>query len=650
MSVAWPAVAPVAASMPRLAVTLDSIEGQGFVARSVRIALDPAQGLVASVGSLSAAGNTWKNLRLGCDQPQVEADRIACTHAVLEADGRIPVSFSYQHGTGVLDVTLRPAAGESWRIRTNQGVDAREIRADVENGSLARVARWLPAGLPRIRSGILRGSVAYHGAAGRGAARLGVSGLAFSDADGLRAGEKVAAELEVDLHRQGEAWNWSAVLDWREGEVFWQPIYFKASGQALRATGVTAGGRTRIAQGEIEWKELGRVRFGGAWDHQAATLTEADAQSAHLALSPLYAQILKPYLQGTALDDLRMDGAIAASVQLRNGALHAADVEFHGVSLEDGTRRFALFGVNGRLPWHSSEATTADVSIEGGEVLRLPFGAARLPVRMQGLRFALEKLEVPLLDGKLAVNDFRTVSGTSGWRWRFRAAIAPISMERFTQNLGLPAMHGTLSAEIPEVRYGRSTLTVDGALLFRVFDGIVTANNLNLIEPFGRVPRLTADLEMRGLDLELLTRTYSFGKITGRADASIAGLELVNWQPSRFDAHIASSPGEYRRRISQAAVENITALGGAGATAAIQRSFLRFFEEFGYEKLGLSCALANNVCEMGGIEDAPQGYVIVKGGGIPAISVIGYNRRVDWPELIGRLRRIMQDNVRAIVK
>ena len=92
------------------------------------------------------------------------------------------------------------------------------------------------------------------------------------------------------------------------------------------------------------------------------------------------------------------------------------------------------------------------------------------------------------------------------------------------------------------------------------------------------------------------------------------------------------------------------ALGGAGAAAAIQRSFLRFFEQFGYEKLGLSCALRNGVCEMGGVESAPYGFVIVKGGGIPAISVIGYNRRVDWNELNARLRRITQENVRAVVQ
>jgi hypothetical protein len=155
---------------------------------------------------------------------------------------------------------------------------------------------------------------------------------------------------------------------------------------------------------------------------------------------------------------------------------------------------------------------------------------------------------------------------------------------------------------------------------------------------------------MTNLDLELLTRAFDFGTITGRIDAHVKGLQLVGWEPVRFDARLMSSPGNYPRKISQRAVENISSLGGAGAAAAIQRSFLRFFEQFGYDRLGLSCRLENGICEMDGIERAPQGYVIVKGGGIPAISVIGYNRAVDWRELVDRLKRIMQDNVKPIVK
>jgi len=148
----------------------------------------------------------------------------------------------------------------------------------------------------------------------------------------------------------------------------------------------------------------------------------------------------------------------------------------------------------------------------------------------------------------------------------------------------------------------------------------------------------------------LLTRTFSFGNMQGRIDVAVNGLELANWKPVKFDASLMSSPGDYPRRISQAAVQNISSLGGAGAAAAIQRSFLRFFEQFGYSKIGWSCELRNEVCRMGGVESAPQGYIIVKGGGVPAITVMGYNRNVNWRELIDRLQRITQGNVKPIIQ
>ena len=119
---------------------------------------------------------------------------------------------------------------------------------------------------------------------------------------------------------------------------------------------------------------------------------------------------------------------------------------------------------------------------------------------------------------------------------------------------------------------------------------------------------------MKNLDLELLTRTFDFGTITGRIDARVrrararrTGSRCASTRASR------AAPGSYPRKISQRAVQNISALGGAGAAAAIQRSLLRFFDQFGYERLGLSCRLENGVCEMDGVERAPQGYVIVKG-------------------------------------
>ncbi|OGA47031.1 MAG: hypothetical protein A3G24_01005 [Betaproteobacteria bacterium RIFCSPLOWO2_12_FULL_62_13] len=645
------AVWPPLSAAQRITLAIDDLEAPGFSARSLKATLAGAgtRELRLELGTVTIHGRTWRNARVHCRRLVLEKTAIACADAVIDVGEKFPISFTYLTRAKALDVTLKPAAGEEWRLRATFDRPEPEIDITVDHGRLARLAPWLPAGVPQVSAGTVGGSMVWNGAHGV-TARLDVEGFAFSDKSGLRAGEKIKGRISLDAQESGGQWRWRAGVEWLEGEVFWQPLYLRGAGHEISAEGAFDAARVEIRDGRLKFAAIGEAEFGGVWDRRSGAVANGSARTGKLEGDALYLQVLKPFLAGTALGDLRMEGGVEIDARIENAQLASLELKLDKFSVEDIGRRFGLFGVNGRVPWHYSEPTQADLAIEGGEVLRLPFGSVRLPVAMRGLRFALDKLEVPLLDGALSVNDFRTISASGGWRWRFSGGVTPISMSRFTRSVGLPTMHGTLSAVIPEVRYGESTLAVDGALVFKIFDGTVVAKNVKLIEPFGKAPRLTADLDVRHLDLELLTRTYSFGNITGRVDARIEGLELANWQPVKFDARVASSPGEYPRKISQSAVENISALGGAGAAAAIQRSFLRFFEQFGYERLGLSCVLRNNVCEMSGIEDAPYGYVIVKGGGIPAISVIGYNRRVDWQELIRRLKRIMQDNVRAVVQ
>jgi hypothetical protein len=60
--------------------------------------------------------------------------------------------------------------------------------------------------------------------------------------------------------------------------------------------------------------------------------------------------------------------------------------------------------------------------------------------------------------------------------------------------------------------------------------------------------------------------------------------------------------------------------------------------------------LRNGICQMDGVEPAKSGYVIIKGSGIPAITVLGYNRSVSWGELLERVQRITQGNAKPIIK
>lgn len=632
-----------------ISLTIDDIAGAGFSAQGIRA--DYKNGVVAiNMSALTLGAQSWKNVRLDCSAFKLERARIACDDGVLVLAEKIPLSFSYLTDKRVLDVALKPAKDENWQLSLRPGKRGNDLNVRIDGGRAQRLAPWLPSNLPKVSAGVVNGTITYS-SEGQIAAKLAMSQAAFADSSGLHAGENIGITLDAKAVASANPMRWEAELAWTAGEVFWQPLYLKAARQQLSAAGTLDAKRVLIERGMLRYPGVGDAAFSGTYDFAAKKLTAGRGSADGIAVAALYDSILKPFLADSSFADLRADGRISAAFQLNEKGMQSVDARLDNVSFEDkAQRRFALFGINGTVPWRADAPTQAALNVKGGELLKMPMGAFAVPLGMSGMRFDLKQLRVPLLDGTIDVRDFVARAGTTSWYWQFSGNVGAISMDKLTAALNLPVMHGTLAATIPMVRHVKSSLRVDGALNLKVFDGSVEVKNLVLLDLFGKAPRVQADVTMQNLDLELVTRTYSFGNITGRMDARIAGLELVNWQPVKFDAQLASSPGSYPRKISQTAVENISALGGAGAAAAIQRSALRFFDQFGYDKLGWNCKLENGVCEMSGVEDRPQGYVLVKGGGIPSITVIGYNRRVSWQELLDRVKRVTQSNVKPIVK
>jgi hypothetical protein len=247
-----------------------------------------------------------------------------------------------------------------------------------------------------------------------------------------------------------------------------------------------------------------------------------------------------------------------------------------------------------------------------------------------------------LLDGSIDLESFRVRNaGTPKVAFMVDATIQPLSVRELCRAFGWPEFGGRVGGAISKLRMREGVVTLGTTLRAQVFDGEVTVRDLRLEDPFGQWPRMQSSIALNNLDLELVTGAFSFGRITGRLSGAIDGLKLFNWTPVAFDAHLFTPPGDRsKHRISQRAVRNIGSIGGgsAGVTAALSSGFLRFFEDFKYERLGLSCRLENEICVMDGVAPAPNGgYYLVKGQGLPRIDVIGSARRVDWPRLVRQL-------------
>ena len=584
----------------------------------------------------------WRNLLLECTQASIEREVITCRQGVLDSGEKIPFSFKYWPADKRLELLLQPAAGERWQVLLNGQGGKLAAALEVKNGKAMRLNTWMPPQAIQFSQGTFDLSAKWDSAkTAHLAATLTLHNVAFSDAAGTHAGEKLGATWSLQGERD-RLWHWRTTLVWREGEVFWQPFYFASGERNLTAQGTLTEQQALIETAQLVWPGIGTVQTNGAWDRRASRIDELQLSGKSLALKALYSNFLQPIAPEGVLRKLVLDGLADGRLSFKQGALEEAAFTLHRSTIEQEAKQFSFTGIDAELAWHRHQERDNHLRVAATQLGRLEIGTFTIDAKLAADHVSLAPLRIPILDGSLSVSGIEARQKADGWQWAMSADLQPISMRRLSQSLQLPTMHGTLSAIIPQVQYARQKLEVGGALLFKVFDGTVVVKDLSASDLFGPTPHVYADIDMRNLDLTLLTQTFSFGSIQGRLDVTVRDLELFGWKPVRFDAKVASSAGDYPRKISQRAVENITALGGGGGAAAIQRSFLRFFDQFGYKRIGLSCRLAQGVCTMEGVSEAPTGYVIVEGGGIPALTVIGYNRVVDWDEFVVRLQRATQ--------
>lgn len=578
--------------------------------------------------------------------------RLAVLLVVFLLAGQSGLSWAVSHVVLQVGEIRHPAGVVQNLHATLDAEGAWRGTALLKKGDLAQWARQQP--LPvSVGQGVMEGKLAFAGqneTPRQIRAELALRDMTFSDSDGLHAGDKIGARLMLEAHRAGARWHWDGALRWDAGEVFWQPWYFSSPLLDLRGRGWLSDDALAVESGEVSMAGVGAATVAGRWRRHDRQLETLEVAALDLDTGAAYPVLLKPLLEKTVLGNLEMAGRADVRLKLAGGRLSAFDVTLREFDVEDRDGRFGFYKARVHIPWVSDRPQPVAVDFAGGHLMRLPLGAARLAATVDGYTLAAPQLGLPLLGGMLTLKDVSAVFMQRRWHWRLGASLTPVSLPEFTHAVGWPGMQGQISAVVPMATYSNGRMVVDGVTQFQVFDGTAAIANLVWQDPLGVTSRLQADIRLRDLDLDLLTRTFSFGSMSGRLDGDVRGLELSRWQPVQFDAVFRSSPGSYKKKISQRAVENISALGGAGASAAIQRSFLRFFKEFNYAGIGLSCRLRNGVCTMDGMEPAQSGYVLVKGSGIPAITVLGYNRNVSWSELLQRVRRITQGNASPIIR
>ncbi len=696
LALAWPAATCArAADAPRVAQLRVAKATTGIATlRDVRVRLawrtgDAHGDLQVQVGQLDAPdlGYRYRDLHWQCPLSRAGSGPGAwrCEGAVRSGRAR-PLRLSIALDDAGLAAGLRD--GRSALTVTRRSATPDDTAVDLARVPLAWAQALLAQAWPeaQLKGGTLDGRLRVRAPSQRPlnvSGTLALAGAALDTPDASIAAQDVGARLAIDYTSANGGKPRALATVAVDGALHGGEFLFGNAYVALPETpvGVHVDARRRGSAGwtlpAFEWRDGNVLRATGS----AAFAQDASLQALDVAvhagdLAPWRDRYLSGWLGLAGLSDLDLRGGLDARLRLAAGVLQEADATLHAVDLADGKGRFRFDALDGDLRFSAGAPVDSALRWREGKLYGLDFAAATLPMRSSGGELRLRQpVTVPAFGGALRFDDLvlRPPSGGQGMRLGFGLDVQQLDLGAIAHALGLPAFEGQLSGNIPSARYEDERLAFDGGLDVQLFGGRLHVSQLSLERPFGVAPSLGADLALDDIDLRALTGVFDFGSIDGKLDGRIDGLRLVDWTATAFDAELhtdaaAAKRAGVRQRISQRAVQDISSVGDASFVASLQGRLIALFDDFGYRRIGISCRLANEVCEMGGLHPAPAagmapaapaapdtarsgpGFTIVEGAGLPRLTVVGFNRLVDWPTLLERLMAAGKGDVAPVVQ
>jgi hypothetical protein len=540
-SIAFPSLA-----LTRITISADEISNSNFAAKQIAASwrlIDPAGDLSVKIGEFVNNGKRLNDTELSCARLTFSTAGIACKQGTLkESNEVIPLTFDVTNSE-TFRVALQPK-NESWQVNSSRTNGNWNAAIDIKDGAATRFAPLIPATLPKLIKGSLTGHIDLTTDAQDNAkiqARFAIKDVDFSDTTGLHAGEKIAAMIDVAAQRIGSRWRFTTSLDWPEGEMLWQPIYLAKSKKQLRATGTWDPAFVQIDSADIELAPIGKIKLTGRWKNDPGKLTDLDLHSQNLDLEPFFSTLIKPFLDATSYNTVNTRGKGDVDLAMVNGQIHRANIKLNDATLTDANNRFKIEHLRANIPWVNAGAGEGVIAFDSASVGGVPIGAVKTKIQFKGESFSMPELTLPTLGGAIKIRNVNARRDGQEWVGEFEGEVEPIPLPKLTAALQWPTMAGSLEGVIPRVRFDGKNIFIDGALQFKIFDGVMVATNMQLTDALGAAPQLQGTLVMSNLDLDTLTKTFSFGKMQGRIDMALENMLLSNWKPVSFDGRVMSS-------------------------------------------------------------------------------------------------------------
>ena len=497
------------------------------------------------------------------------------------------------------------------------------------------------------------------------------SGGKFTSPDSSKAGENltVSGPFELIFLNDKNTTRIAGKFTAETGEILWGKFFGELKVQRpvfeFDSDYVRGEDRLDCRRCNLNLTKVGSVDIAGSIDHVTQSpVLRLQARSSNFLPSGFFEFFLLetfkrqyPWLDnllvgGQMVFQIRLQGAlqgltVAGELSLNTGELRgksndwqvgpiALDLPFRIRSSEvnnesDGSQRSGTLSINNaRFGKQSLGTITTPVSL-WDNALRF-----HRPVRV---RVFGGEIEIGALFWPDVVNDPKRVS--------FSADAKRLQLEEVTEALNWHRFSGTLTGSIPKVQSTGNLLQTQGEIQAEVFGGRARIGKFEIENPFSSLASIKLDAQLNEIQLEQLSKTFEFGRISGILEGTIGDLILINRQPSEFrvDLHSVERSG-VEQRISVEAINKITVLSSGENAGALYGGLASFFDSFRYSKLGFKATLKNDRLILRGVETrGDQEYLVVGSFLPPTVNIISHTQEIAFSELMRRLEQVKTDKL-----
>ncbi|MGZ8434325.1 MAG: hypothetical protein ACXW6T_08210 [Candidatus Binatia bacterium] len=500
-------------------------------------------------------------------------------------------------------------------------------------------------------------------------AQVNLTGGQFAAADSSKVGEGLAVNGSVELaaHADSNTTAMVASLNLTAGELLWGKFFgdlkFQKPALTIDAEYSRDNDRLQCRRCDLTLATVGQVSLSGSVEQITGTpQLRLQARSDNLSPAGFFEFFLREtfHREYPLLDKLTVSGQMAMQLQV-DGPLEQLAASGN-LALKNGevaakSNDWQLAAINLQLPFQISlsDRPAQNAAIPALGLLsigRARFGNQQLAPMTTTVALANnalrlhQSLRIAVFGGEV---ELRNVSWPDIIRdpkaVTFSADAKRLQLQDLTEAFDWPRFSGQLNGAIPEVESAGNTLRTRGEIQAEIFGGRVRLSKLEIDNPFSALASVKMSVKLESIELEQLSKTFAFGRISGILEGSVDDLVITDGQPSqlRADLHSVERSG-VDQRISVDALNKITVLSSGQEAGSLYGGLASLFDSFRYSKLGFKASLRNDRLTLQGVESQGGKELLVVGSLLPpTVNIVSHTQTIAFSELVRRLERIKSD-------